>query len=67
LISSTQALPAPSFRLSASRRRPVKGEKLINMELIYPKILKLAKTLTAEVLPGPNHIARDGIHDKNAE
>jgi len=53
--------------LSASRRRPVKGEKLINMELIYPKILKLAKTLPAEALPGPNHIARDGIHHKNTK
>jgi hypothetical protein len=30
-ISSTQALPAPSLRLSASRRRLVKNDKFINM------------------------------------
>jgi hypothetical protein len=43
--------------LSASRRRPVKGEKFIDMELIYPKNAELAKTLTAETLPCPNDIA----------
>jgi len=63
LISLTQALPAPSFRLSASSRRLFK-EKFINIELIYPKILKLAKTLATKVFPGPNDIAGDGIHHK---
>ncbi|MEN9379460.1 MAG: hypothetical protein RJB15_1146 [Pseudomonadota bacterium] len=48
-------------------RVALKSEKFIVMELLYPKIVELAKTLSTESFPGPNDVAGYGIDHKQAK